>query len=362
MVYICREVETEKEKELFLSLPQKLYTEYILTQDMTLERQILSGTHPLSKDFTIKPYIVVNTEDEIFARCVLTFYEDDSTAYIGFFESYDNFTAIESLFGRVIKECKKFSKEKIVGPYDCSFWIKYRFKVDNFDKHYTGEPYNLPYYKDLWERYGFKVSHKYYSNQMRVPTSEDSMEKAVLRLKQMQDRGYIFRNVSNKTFDSDFRNIYDLLVRLYSSFPGYRYISESDFISMFEKLKYILNYDMVFVAYKDDRLAGFLVCLPNYKDLTYDVGLLNIAQILRLRQNPKEFIILYMGAGKEHLGLNGAFSELVKRYLENHNCTSISALIKEGNYSGVYYRDLTVDKYNYVLMEYVLGSDNNVKS
>ena len=62
MVYICREVETEKEKELFLSLPQKLYTEYILTQDMTLERQILNGTHPLSKDFTIKPYIVVNDD------------------------------------------------------------------------------------------------------------------------------------------------------------------------------------------------------------------------------------------------------------------------------------------------------------
>ena len=61
--------------------------------------------------------------------------------------------------------------------------------------------------------------------------------------------------------------------------------------------------------------------------------------------------MLYMGASPEHLGLGGSFAELAKNYLKEHNCTSIGALIHEGNSSGVFYKNLIEDKYTYVLME-----------
>lgn len=350
----CIEVEYSEDKDRFLGFPKKLYEKEFLTQDWKTEMQILNNCHTLSPDFIVYPYIVLREDNSVLARAVLTVYPEDSVGYVGFFESINSNKVMNCLFEKIKEKALHLGLTKLVGPLDSSFWIKYRFKIDHFDNCYTNEPYNKDYYKELWENWGFKVCEKYYSNQMRVPTEEDSLDKSKSRLETMLINGYTFKNSNKKTFSTDLVEIYNLMKDSFSKFPMYKEISEEQFVEMYSNLKMVLNYDMVHLAYKGTELVGFFIALPNYGNGLYDLNMLDFLKILNIKTNPKEYVLLYMGASPNHLGLGGSFAELVKTYLQEHNCTSIGALIHEGNCSGVYYKNLVVDKYEYVLMDYDL--------
>ena len=156
----CILVKTEKEKRLFLSLPRKLYKRKACTQDIETEKMLLNGTHPLSAQVELYPYIYME-DAAVVCRCILTYYKEDSSAYVGFFESIYNQECASAMLLEVSQKAKADGKQALVGPYDVSFWIKYRFKYDHFDSVYSCEPSNKNYYPKLWERMGFEVTDTY---------------------------------------------------------------------------------------------------------------------------------------------------------------------------------------------------------
>ncbi|MEE3374197.1 MAG: hypothetical protein VZR25_03490 [Acutalibacteraceae bacterium] len=339
----------------FLALPKALYPRERRTQDTKAERAILNGTHPLSGEFTVRAYLAVDDGASPQGRCVLTYYPDDPAAYVGFFECVEDLDVCRALLSAAEAQARADGKEKLVGPLNASFWIGYRFKVENFDEHFTGEPDNLPYYADFWEACGFTVSERYYSNYLRSPTPEDPSEKWEKRLQRALDKGYEIRSLERGKFDEALRDIYRMLVRLYAKFPAFKLISEEQFTALFGSLKYVVDYECVLLGYKDGELAGFFVCVPNYGTLVDgDLSLRDLPAILRIRRNCKEYVILYIGVDRKHLGLGGAFAQTIRQIGQNKGAGSIAALIHEGNSSGVFFRELTTHTARYVLLEKAL--------
>ena len=170
----------------------------------------------------------------------------------------------------------------------------------------------------------------------------------------MLEKGYIIRSTSAQNFDTDLINIYELLTNVYSNFPLYKDISKEQFVSMFGYLKYVLDFDMVKVVYKDGKLAGFFVSVPNYGNLTSNINFGNLAKIKKIKKNGKDYILLYSGIGKEHPGLGSAMAEVIKEQLVRKKAYSIGALIHDGKVTNNYYKNLIINKWEYVLMEKVL--------
>lgn len=110
----------------FLKLPSELYGRNEITQSKSTEKQILNGTHVLSSMFRIFPFMVLNEKTKPVCRCILTVYNEDENAYLGFFEAYDDFEAVRLMNDEVTKLCLSLGRHVITGPVDCSFWIKYR--------------------------------------------------------------------------------------------------------------------------------------------------------------------------------------------------------------------------------------------
>lgn len=349
MSYSVIEVKKHKDIKRFLSLPKTLYSKENCPQNKDREKRILSKTHVLSQDFEIFPYIVLNKK-QIVARCILTSYPNDNTAFVGFFESVNDKEPVQLLFNETIKKAKSLGKTEIIGPIDCSIFIGYRFKIDKFDTTYTGEPYNMPYYAQLWEDCGFTIKDKYVSNQLRTVQVEDCDSRLQRIYELYKDKGYSFVNPSEEDFGKHLRNIYQLLINLYSGFSGFHSITEKQFVSMFSYLSKIANYDMVDLVYKDDELRAFCVALPNYG--FYGIGDLTVSkamEIIKIKMAPKEYVILYVGASNKSAGLGGALIQKVRGHLIENGCTSIGALIKEGNVTGKLYSDLYVDTFHYRL-------------
>lgn len=342
----------------FLALPTALYDRDKCPQDIKTERQILEGTHMLSSTFEVLPFVAYVKEDggkEIAARALLTYYTGDDVAYVGFFESIDDTKVCRKLFEAIFDVVKKDGKKMVAGPVDASFWIRYRFKLSSdrvFDETYSCEPYNKEYYVRLWQQCGFQISHTYESNFYRQVKADDISPKLSQRYERMCQKGYTLRTSSFKNFDVDLVQIHKLITKTYRHFPMYTEISLKQFQTMFGYLKYILNYSMVKLLYKDEEAVGFMICVPNFGfDSMGKLTLKKLSRVLKIRKCPNEYVILYMGVDTKHLGTGSALAEDIKNELCKNGCTSIGALILEGKVTGLYYSDLFTGKSKYVLLE-----------
>lgn len=338
--------------ENFIKLPKKIYDKAYLTQDAKTERLLLSGKHILSSDFEIYPFIVVDENDKVVSRCLLTYYPDDEKGYVGFYESIDSESASAMLFCGVEKKAIEDGKKSLIGPIDASFWIKYRLKINHFEKLYTGEPYNKEYYLNLWKKAGYAISNYYSSNQGKIPTYYDVDAKCINRYNHVINAGYTFKNPTKESFLDNLEEIYELLIKLYSDFPGFKFVELKQFTELFSSLQLVLNFEMVTLAYKNEKLAGFFINVPNFGNATFGrITLSKIMHILKTKKKPKEYVLLYMGVDEGHFGLGGAFAEMAKRYLQEHSQHYIGALILDGKVTNNYYSTMIYDKYRYALLE-----------
>lgn len=346
--------DDKKRMNDFLGLPKHIYGSGELMQNLTDEASLLDGTHILSKYFKVIPILVYRGKKAV-SRAVVTIYPDDNTAYIGFFESINDSAAAKLLFDTAAQVAKENSAAEITGPVDCSFWLRYRLKINHFGSPYTGEPYNKDYYLKLWEENGFKEYQKYFSNHYIAVENDNGCEKYAKRLANAIGAGYEIKSPDPESFDKTLREVYSLLIELYSSFPAYKRISESEFCAMFGYLKSILDYSMVKMAYFNKNAVGFFISIPDYGNSVY--GKLypwKLFKVISEKKNPRSYVMLYMGVDKEHCGLGKAFAESVRVELKKRCVPSVGALIRSGNINKDYMAQLIDFEYEYVLLKKVL--------
>lgn len=335
----------------FLALPKRIYTSEELMQKEEEEREILMGNHILSHYFTAIP-ILVYEEERAVSRGIVTIYPEDDIAYLGFFESEDNSAAAGLLFQTALGLARDKGLKSIIGPVDCSFWIKYRLKTNQFRAPYTGEPYNKEYYWKLWKENGFQVYEKYASNHYRVVENDEGSGKYLDRLAQKQKEGYEIRSPLAKDFDRTLREVYCLLIELYSSFPAYKRITETEFCALFRYLKFIINYSMVKMAYYQGEAVGFFISVPDFGNGVYGkIPFWKLPAILSRKKKPKSYVMLYMGVDSRHHGLGKALAESIRRELKLQQVPSVGALIRSGNVNKDYVGHLIDYEYEYVLLE-----------
>ena len=316
-------------------------------QDKKTEKELLLGTSCLCKQITFYPYIILHNGDVV-ARFTLTFYPNDENAYLGFFECIDSKEVSNFLFSCVEKEAKKFNKVKVIGPVDASFWIRYRLKINHFDKKpYTCEPYNRDYFR-IFQENGYQITDHYTSNIYSTLNQNYTNKKYEERLKIFQEKGYSIKSVKEENFEKCLKEIYSLVSILYSDFPIYKNISYDDFYILFKDMKKILDFNMVKMAYFNEKAVGFFISIPNYSNLIYTKKIL---KILKIKKHPKEYVMLYMGVLPEHKGLGKAMAATIINELKILKVSSIGALAHDGKVTQSYAEDVMTDRYEYVLLE-----------
>ncbi|MBR6627757.1 MAG: hypothetical protein IKL04_07260 [Lachnospiraceae bacterium] len=346
-------IQFEQEKRYikdFLKLPQKLYGPKTNMENRGEVEKLLKNTHPLSKYFTLHKFLVYRKE-EVVGRFVITTYPEDGTAYIGFFECVNDAEVAERLFREASHYAKQLGKNKLVGPVDASFWIKYRLKINLFDKEpYTGEPYNKDYYLKLFRENGFEISQHYISN---IYNEVDGAEPVYdYRYSSFVDKGYQILSPHVRDFDKVIGELYDLITELYSDFPIYKAVSREDFAAVFSDYRYIINMSMVKMAYYQGEAVGFFVSVPDYGNRVYHLrSLRNLLKVLALKKKPDKYIMLYMGVRSVHRGLGKALVGSIMEELRSSGLPSIGALARDGKITQKYGEEHIQQCYEYVLLE-----------
>ncbi|MBI4418368.1 MAG: hypothetical protein HY563_06295 [Ignavibacteriales bacterium] len=263
---------------------------------------------------------------------------------IGFFECVNDYSVARDLLDASTRWLKEEGGRSVVwGPMNYDIWHGYRMMIHGFDqKTFCGEPYNKPWYPEFFERFGFTTRQTWDSVDIIGRESfEKVMRRGAERLNQVSQHGYRFVPFDMLKYDSEVRNLYDLLCQSFASFLGYTPTGFSEFRRIFGPHRLAID-PALFVFARDecDRLAGFAGSFLDISDgvrtMRGSDSLLARWRFYRRRKCTNR-IIFYLGGvtpqeaiRKAGLG-RAAFYHVLQQALNRGHEHVVVALMAQGN-------------------------------
>ncbi|HET9225276.1 MAG TPA: GNAT family N-acetyltransferase [Thermoanaerobaculia bacterium] len=182
---------------------------------------------------------------------------------LGFFEALPGSEEeVARLFEASIHWLRETGAGEIVGPMDGDTWHKHRLNVGPWDDPpFLMEPWNPPYYPELWESNGFEVLERYLSKRVESGLVADFLEP---KRQAALAAGYRLRRMEPAKFVDELRTIYRISVRIFARNFLYTEISEQEFFALYAGARGLLDPDFVWFAQSPEgEDVGFLFAFPD---------------------------------------------------------------------------------------------------
>lgn len=196
---------------------------------------------------------------------------------IGFFECINNQEAANLLFDAakkwlIVRGCNTMDGPVNFGERD-KWW---GLLVEGFDPPVYGLNYHLPYYKNLFEQYGFR---NYFEQYTFLLHQNDPMPEIVFKIRDrlIQRNHVVFKTAEKnnlKKYALDFMEIYN---QAWEHHAGIKRMTEEQSDQLLEDVKSIMDPDLFIFAYVNNEPAGFFIGIPDPNQLLkYAYGNLNL--------------------------------------------------------------------------------------
>ncbi len=333
MEYILHEVTTREDIKKFLDLPDAINKNdrnWIRPLDNDIEAVFDPAKNKCFNDGAAIRWIVFDEDRKVVGR-IAAFYSDEQaqkevvlTGGCGFFDSINSQEVANMLFSAARTWLETMGMQAMDGSVNfgdrMSWW---GVLVDGFHKPTYTMNYNQPYYKELFENYGFQVyfnQHTYRSDLHDYKKLDDALYAKAQRLFENPD--YAFRSFDTRNpnkMASDFMEVYN---SAWVGHDGVKPITIEHAQEILKAMKPILDPETLFFGYYKEQPIGFFVTLPDINPLIRSFkgkfGILNkLKMLLRLkRKTATRLTGLVFGVHKDFQG-KGIESALIKS-LENY--------------------------------------------
>lgn len=191
------------------------------------------------------------------------YHYDKPTGGIGFFECIEDEEAAFKLFDTAKAWLQQNGMQAMDGPINFgendTFW---GLLVEGFNPPSYGMNYHPPYYKAFFEHYGFTKLYEQITNKIDVlkpfPERFSKIAKWV-----SQKPGYEFKHLKVSEIDqfaADFMEIYN---DAWIGFENFVPINHETIIQSFNKMKQIMDENLIWFAYVNGEPASFNIILPD---------------------------------------------------------------------------------------------------
>lgn len=281
----------------FLDVPRKLYKNdpnWVSALDNDIEDVFNPQTNVLFSDGEAQRWILKSENGQLIGRIAAFFNrkffndKEAKTGGMGFFECINDSNAAKILFDTAKDWLVSKGIQQVDGPIN--FGEKDKFwglLVDGFKNPSYQENYNPPYYKELFEGYGFKLHTEQTTSEI---TYADFNYERFSRLSSrvLNNPAYKFEHFKMaelERFAGDFIHIYNLA---WASRKDFVPITRERIETTLRSLKPILLEDAIWFAYANDEPAGFYVNVIDvnqiFKHLKGKMGILDKLKFLWFRQ------------------------------------------------------------------------------
>ena len=276
--YTLQEVTTPALEREWLVFPEKIYKgnrNWVRPLDVDVLKVFDPSKNELFADGEAIRWMVRDTRGEVVGR-IAAFYnrekaaiEEQPTGGCGFFESVDDQQVADMLFEASRMWLTSRGMEAMDGPINFGqrrdWW---GLLVEGYEvQPLYMNPYNPPYYKELFENYGFQNYFNQHSFIWRVNDSEANKQIFARAERLYTVPGYRVENIDMKNLEEaaeSFRVIYN---KAWSLFSGVRPMTQEEALEMVHEMKPIIDPNIIFFAYFNDEPIGFFITVPDLNRL-----------------------------------------------------------------------------------------------
>ena len=188
------------------------------------------------------------------------------------------------LFDTAKEWLKEKGMEAMDGPINFGEnFFHWGLLIDGFSVPVYGMPYNYSYYKDLFEKYGFKTYYEEYSYYRTAdkPYPERMIRWAEFIASKPEYSYQSFKFNEKERFINDIVNVYNTT---WSEFlESYTVLKYEDVELLINESKEIIDEDFIWLAYYKNNPIAFLIAIPDANQILKSVnGKLNFWSIIKL--------------------------------------------------------------------------------
>ncbi|MCU7547694.1 hypothetical protein OCK74_01150 [Chitinophagaceae bacterium LB-8] len=219
---------------------------------------------------TVKRWILKNDSGELIGRIAAfvnkkykTKGDDVPVGGIGFFDSIHNQAAADMLFDVAKHWLMQQGMQAMDGPIN--FGERDRWwglVVDGFQEPLYGMNYNSPYYKELFENYGFKnfFNQTCFGLHAKEPVSAKLQSRHATFADKPEFKA---RHIDKRQLEKaaqDFTTVYNAA---WAGHGGMKQLKKEQVVQMFRKMKPVMDERIVWFVYHNDAPIAMFVNLPD---------------------------------------------------------------------------------------------------
>jgi len=291
-------VHTESHKKEFLEFPARLYQyddHYIRPLDQDIESIFSPEKNKFHKNGECERFLFKNAQHKTVGKVAVfinkTYQQQQPTGGIGFFDCINDQDTANFIFDHCKNWLQQRGMEAMDGPINFGerdkFW---GLVIEGFIEPLYGMNYNFPYYKDLFENYGFKI----YFEQLcfsRPIFAEVSRLFTLMHTKHSKNPNLSAKPMTKnnlKKFAEDFTEIYN---KAWAAHGEGKCMHESKVLKMFKTMKPIINEHISWFVYENEKPIAMWMNLPDtnqwFKYLNGKFGIWEKLKFLWIRQFKK---------------------------------------------------------------------------
>uniref|UniRef100_S0DDX1 N-acetyltransferase domain-containing protein n=1 Tax=termite gut metagenome TaxID=433724 RepID=S0DDX1_9ZZZZ len=331
MKYTLEEVTSKAAVREFLDLPKRLYRgnrNWVCPLDSDIEGVFDPVKNKKFADGEAVRWIARDESGKVCGR-IAAFYnredaaiEEQPTGGLGFFEAVHDQALADLLFDTAREWLADKGMEAMDGPVNFGSrdaWWGLLVEGFEFQPLYTN-PYNPPYYIELFENYGFRnyFNQYTYNRKMKTGALNQSVYERVKRLE--ESPGYRFEHIDIRNLPQvaeDFRLIYN---KAWAHHSGVKPMEKEDAEKMMKSMKPIIDERLIYFAYFNDEPIGFFIMVPDLNRVIGrfhgKLGLFNKIRLwamLKLTRKADRIFAIIFGVSPEFHG-KGIESGIIHRF------------------------------------------------
>jgi GNAT superfamily N-acetyltransferase len=196
--------------------------------------------------------------------------EDYPVGGCGFFDCINDQQAANMLFDAARDWLKARGMEAMDGPVNFGERDKYwGVLIDGFEEQNYGMNYNAPYYKALFENYGFGLYFNQHTFGRLVDKKTGDLEPRFYERAQkaLDNPDITFRYLSKSEFDKAHVYFHEVYTKAWGSHKGVKPMTLEQAEKMFKKLKPIADMRLLYFGFYKEQPIAFYLSIPELNQL-----------------------------------------------------------------------------------------------
>ena len=228
--------------------------------------------------------------------------------YFGFFDCEDDFEVASKLLLSAEQWCLSKGMTEIQGNFNLTAMQQVGVMTEGFDNPvYTDQVYSPPHISEFLKKFGYESFFPMTTFELDLTKFDPNQLLTDKVQNLLSNSDFQARNIKKKGFLKQIEEVRLVLNDGFQENPMFVPLTSEEFLFQAKDMMWIIDEDLSYTMYKNDKAVGTVVCIPNLnpflKDTDSKIKLSTPYHYLKHKKQNKSAVIIFYSVNREFHGL-----------------------------------------------------------